>query len=244
MRRPTFTVLAAATALLALTAVPAAAHITANPNSLEADGRGATSLAVPHGCAGSPTHTVEVAIPDEVESVTPEQLGGWTAEITDDSVIWTADDDSLPDDQYREFGLRLVLPDLPDEVLWFPTIQTCDDDSEEAWIEIPDDLDGWDDLDYPAPYVELTASTGDGHGNGDEGHDDEAADGDESDAVGEEADADAGADDADNAADELAAEPAAAEDASIHPVTWIALAVGILGLLLGGGALAASRRRN
>lgn len=240
MIRRTITTTLLATGVLALLASPAAAHITASPNTAEAGGRAATTLVVPHGCEDSPTTVVEVAIPDEVEGVTPEQVAGWTAEITDESVIWTAESGSeLPSDQFRGFGLRLVLPDTPGEVLWFPTVQTCED-GEESWIEIPEDVDGWGDLDYPAPYVELIEASGDDHGAGD----DAASSDDDADDVAD--GADAAVDDADDAAaddDELAVDLAASEEAGTDGLVYLAIGVGVLGVVLGGAGLAAARTR-
>lgn len=225
-----------AVGMLALVAGPAVAHVTANPNTAVAGGRAATTLVVPHGCDGSPTVAVEVAIPDEVDGVTPEQVAGWDVEVTDESVTWTAEPGgALPEGQFRGFGLRLVLPDTPGEVLWLPTIQTCED-GESAWIEIPDDLDGWGDLDHPAPYLELTAGEGDGHGAGasptDEGSEHEDADG------GQVDDAD-GSDDA----EELDTELTASEDTGTGALVYVALAVGVLGAALGAAGLATARKR-
>ncbi|MBD8505751.1 YcnI family protein [Hoyosella sp. G463] len=148
-------------------ATPALAHVTANPD--EASSRYfRTALRVGHGCDGSPTTAVRVQIPEGVENAGAEQIAGWDAEviredlpepiegahgpITDrvSEVVFSGN--SLPDDQFQEFGLSLTLADDAPEVLWLPVIQECEEGAN-RWIEIPDSIDQWGELDAPAPYV-------------------------------------------------------------------------------------------
>lgn len=229
-------------AVTLLVAGPAAAHVTADPSATAAGGYAVVDLRVPHGCDGEATNEVEVQIPDGVISVKPEQVPGWTAttelgaydepvelhgsEVTEGVkvVTWTADDgQELPDDQYRDFGLSVRFPDAEGETLTFPAIQTCVDGSEEAWIETSDDPEA--ELDHPAPTITLTAA-GDGHGGGDgtdDGTEDETAS--------------VAAEDA-----ELAATPATgSDDGGTDALVYVALGVGLLGLVVGGAGLAAAR---
>jgi periplasmic copper chaperone A len=237
--------LAGATAVLL--AAPASAHVTVNPSTAAAGGYAALDLRVPHGCEGEATERLEVQIPDGVVSVKPEQVPGWqvSTEIGEydepvelhgspvtegvQVVTWTAEaGQELPDDQFRDFGLSVRLPDGEGETLIFPSVQTCVDGSEEAWIQTSDDPDA--ELDYPAPGLTLTA------GQDGQGHDDATA-GDE-----DGAEADAAAHDADAAGEELTATPAAAEtEGGTDALTYAALALGALGLLAGVAGLLAAR---
>lgn len=151
----------------------AAAHITANPNEASADGWFRTALRVSHGCEGSPTVAIQVKLPDGVISVRPQIKPGWTIEIkmreleqpiegphgivteVVDEITWHGG--PLPDAYFDEFGLSMKLPNKPGEILYFPTIQKCEN-GVNRWIEIPAKGESWGDKDKPAPYVTLKAS--------------------------------------------------------------------------------------
>jgi uncharacterized protein YcnI len=169
-------IVAAAAALMAIAiAGPASAHVTANPNEAPAGGFFKTNFRVGHGCDGSPTTEVSVQLPGNVSSVHPQVVAGWDIEtkmgeldepieshgetITEGvrEITWTATDDGLPDAYLQEFGVSMALPDEAGEPLWFPFVQKCADGSHN-WIEIPESVEEWGDLDEPAPYVELTAA--------------------------------------------------------------------------------------
>ena len=235
--------------LSVLVAAPAAAHVTADPSATDAGGRASIDFRVPHGCDGQATEVLEVAIPTGVLNVRPEQVAGWDAtteigeyeepatlhgeEVTEGvvTVTWTArSGNELADDQFRDFGIAVVYPDDEGAELVFPAIQTCVDGAEEAWIERSDDPDA--ELDHPAPRVTLTAaSAGTGHRHGPSEDADEA----------DERSAEAGT--ADGQATSVETTPAASEAASgPHPLTYAALAAGLLGLAVGGMGLRAARR--
>ena len=230
LRRRLVPVLLPTAALVGLLAAPASAHVTLNPNTAPSEGYTAASLRVPHGCGEAATTEIAVQVPAGVQSVTPEQVPGWTVDtvvgeldepyeahgetITEGvrEVIWTAEaGHELPDGQYREFGMSLRVSGEDGQDLWFPTVQTCTE-GEEAWIEIPDSVDQWGELDKPAPY--LTLAAGGGHGG-----------------------------DADDATDLGDTELAAADTGGATTLTWAALALGLVGALAGLGAFAAARRR-
>lgn len=173
-----------AVALALAIAAPASAHVTANPNEGPAGGFFKTDFRVGHGCDGSPTTEVSVEIPGNVTSVHPQQVAGWNIEtrmgeldepiesegetITEGirEVTWTAEE-PLPDAHMQEFGVSMALPEGESgEPLWFPFVQSCEE-GEHAWIEVPDSVEEWGDLDEPAPYVVL--------GAGEEGGEEESA---------------------------------------------------------------------
>ena len=66
-----FSAALAAGLLVAASIVPAAAHVTANPGEAPAGGYFRTALRVPHGCEGSPTTGITIQVPEEILSVTP-----------------------------------------------------------------------------------------------------------------------------------------------------------------------------
>jgi uncharacterized protein YcnI len=169
-------IVAAAAALMAIAiAGPSSAHVTANPNEGPAGGFFKTNFRVGHGCDGSPTTEVSVQLPGNVSSVHPQVVAGWDIEtkmgeldepieshgetITEGvrEITWTATDDGLPDAYLQEFGVSMALPDEAGEPLWFPFVQKCADGSHN-WIEIPDSVEEWGEVDEPAPYVVLTAA--------------------------------------------------------------------------------------
>jgi periplasmic copper chaperone A len=244
--------------LVASFALPAAAHVTANPSEASSL-YFKTDFRIPHGCDGSATTAVRVQIPEGVTNAKPQVVAGWEIEvirteldepvegghgetITDrvSEIAWRGG--PLPDAHLQEFGLSMRLPDAADVeggVLWFPVVQECED-GEHRWIEIPDTVEQWGDLDEPAPYVRLASTGGgDGHGHGDDEGDDVEGRDEDAEAHGDEgdtADATATAED-----DDL--DLAAATTGDAGPITWAALVAGLLGLALGAGAFVRAGRR-
>lgn len=246
------TVLAAVALLMSL-AAPAFAHVTANPNTAPSEGFFTTFFRVGHGCDtdGPDTTSVEIQIPDGVLGATPEEEPGWTSEVKmkkldepiegahgeeitelPDTVTFTADDAPLGTHHFREFGISLNLSAADQEVLYFPTVQTCEE-GELRWVNIPETVEAWGDTEDPAPYLLLEA--GGGHG-GEEEEDDEMGSGAEPGMA-----VDLSADDI----REIAAEEASAveEDSGSDSLVWVALALGAIGFLLGVGAFMRSGRK-
>lgn len=207
--------LGAALAATVLLATPAFAHVTANPNQASSEFF-KTDLRVGHGCEGSPTTQVRVRMPDGVLDATPQVVPGWEIEVVTGplakpyqshgetitegprEIAWKGG--PLPDDRMQEFGLGLRLSqDLDGQAIYFPVVQTCQQ-GEHRWIEIPQRVEQWGELEAPAPYVEVAF------------------------------------------APEGQAAPASDTGQGTDPLTYVALAVAILGLLVGGAALATRRR--
>jgi periplasmic copper chaperone A len=219
-----------AAGVVLLTAAPAAAHVTVTPTVTSAGSYTVLSVSVPHGCDGAGTTKVAIKIPDEIVSVTPTVNPNWTVakvmadlkppikdshgnEITERvaEVVYTAKA-PLADDLRDKFELSLKLPDTPGKTLVFPSVQTCEK-GETAWVQVPAAGQNADDLEYPAPGFTVTEAAKKG---------------------------DQAAVDATAAPVALAgAEGDASENDSggTSAVSWIALAAGILGLLLGGFAV-------
>ncbi len=166
---------AALMAALVMFAVPANAHVTANPNQGAANSYFQTSLRIGHGCSGSPTVAVRVKLPDGISSVRPQMKAGWAIEIkmrkldkpvdaghgrmvseVVDEVIWRGG--SLPDAYYDDFGLVVRLPEKAGTTLYFPVVQECQQGAH-RWIEIPQGSQKWGDLREPAPFVTVIEPT-------------------------------------------------------------------------------------
>ncbi|SEB90307.1 Uncharacterized protein YcnI [Rhizobiales bacterium GAS191] len=159
-------------AILALSATAALAHVTLETQQTPAGGAYKAVFRVPHGCDGSATVKLRVQIPPGVISVKPMPKPGWTLETVKGKyektydyygtptsegvkeVVWSAG--KLPDEFYDEFVLRGYLtPDLkPDTTLYFPVVQECEK-GVHRWIEIPAEGKTAEDYETPAPSVKL-----------------------------------------------------------------------------------------
>ena len=216
-----------ATTAISLVAL-ASAHVGTDPRTVQAGSGATVGFRVGHGCDGSPTNLVRLQIPEGVVGVRPQQKPGWEISIVKGpitpyeshgttisegvkEITWSGG--SLPDAEFDTFTIRATFPDTPGETLYFPVVQECDE-GEHAWIEIPAEGQSGDDLDSPAPAIEVVAPEGDADGHGSGG-------------------------------DDTGAEEAAATDDndSSSTVAWLALGVGVLGLVAGAGGLATGMRK-
>ena len=164
--------LAAVLTVATLSASSASAHITLQNRDAAVGSFYKAVFVVPHGCAGSATIKIRVQIPDGVIDVKPMPKPGWNVEtvkakyaspydfhgakLTEGvkEVVWSGG--KLPDDFYDEFVLAMFLTnDLkPDTVLYFPTVQECEQGIS-RWIDIPADPAHAHDSKWPAPGVKL-----------------------------------------------------------------------------------------
>lgn len=222
---------AAAIAVLTLSG-PAGAHVTVATDSAAAGSYALLTFSVPHGCDGEPTTEVAIQIPEPLNAVTPSVNPNWELEkvftelpepVTDShgnevtervsEVVYTANT-PLPEGVRDAFELSLRLPEeTAGQTLHFPVVQVCGD-AEHPWIEIAEEGQDPDELESPAPSIEVIAP-------------DAAA-----------ADEDAAA------AAESESEPTAAdEEDGDEPLLYTAIALGAIGVLLGALALVRGRRR-
>lgn len=147
------------------------AHIVAQPDQGKAGSYLETSLKVPHGCDGSSTVALRVAIPDGVLSIKPQMKPGWTVSIvtraidpplkadhgvTIDKAVTAVEwrGGPLPDSLYDTFGLVMKLPATAGKTLYFPVVQTCENGTRD-WTEIPAEGQSWHAVHSPAPQVRL-----------------------------------------------------------------------------------------
>ncbi|SEC64431.1 Uncharacterized protein YcnI [Nocardioides exalbidus] len=241
-------VLTAATSAIALSLVaPASAHVTATPSSSAAGAYTVVTFSVGHGCEGSPTTGIEIQVPESVLAVTPSRNPFYDVEkkmeqladpITDShgnevtervaSIAYTATT-PLPDGQRDWFELSLQVPDAEGETLSFPTIQTCEK-GETRWVEVPAEGQDADALESPAPAFEITAASAEGDHHGDEtaeSADESAEESAEQTSTSTGTGADADGSDSDEGSSALG---------------WAGLGLGLVGAVLGGVALARTRR--
>ncbi len=224
-------------------ALAANAHVSVIPDTTAAGSYALLTFGVPHGCDGSSTTKVAIKIPEQVNAVTPTVNPNWDVQkvmvplnpaVTDshgnqitervDQVVYTAKT-PLPDGYRDAFVLSLKVPDVAGQTLSFPTIQTCEV-GETAWIEPT--VEGQDEPDHPAPAFEVTA----------------AAAGGDDDHAASATTAAAAATAAPTSGAEVATASSDSTTASSTP-GWVAVAglvAGVLGLIVGGVALARSRR--
>lgn len=219
-------------------ATTASAHVTVTPSTTAAGSYSLLTLSVPHGCDGSSTETVSIQMPEQILSVTPSVNPNWDvekvmedlAEPVDDGhggeytervaeVVYTAKT-PLPDDLRDAFELSLKLPEAEGETLVFPAVQECEE-GETAWVQVPKEGEDAHALDFPAPSFVLTAAEGEDHG--DSTSDDEARTEDVA------------------AASEDSASAASGTETGTLALTWVALALGAGGLVLGLLAFLRSR---
>lgn len=221
-------VLGAAAVLLLVFAGPASAHVSPTISEAPAGGYATFALIVPHGCDGEGGDTVslEVQMPEGVESATPQNIPGWTATVDDAGpVVVTWEGGPLPHDQFMEFGLSIQMPETPGETALFPTIQTCESGEEIVWVE--ETPEGGEEPESPAPAIAITESEGE-HGHGaEEEATDEHAEEEVADEHGEEA---------------AAADTASSDEDENDGLAALALILGTLGFVVGGYALISVRR--
>ncbi|HSB87626.1 MAG TPA: DUF1775 domain-containing protein [Ilumatobacteraceae bacterium] len=126
------------------------AHIHPDPLAMQVNTSGTVGFTIEHGCDGSPTTSVKIQIPADLNDVVPIDKAGWTATVSGDSVEFSGG--PLAADLEDHFDISLTAPAQPGE-LRFPIIQTCQQ-GELAWIEV--EQEGGTEPEHPAPVLEIT----------------------------------------------------------------------------------------
>lgn len=176
-----------AAGLAVAVAAPASAHVSLSASTTAAGAYAVLTLSVPHGCDGSPTTRITIAVPDEITEVTPTRNALYDLRVVTEAIdppVVAEDGDEvtervsrieytakepLPDGQRDAFELSLQIPeDAAGTTLAFPTVQTCQEGST-AWTEVPADGGSAEDLEHPAPSFLVTAATS---ADGEEGEED------------------------------------------------------------------------
>lgn len=160
----------AALAVTALVvALPAAAHITLENKEATAGSTVKFVLRVGHGCAGSPTTTVRVSIPEGISNAKPQPKPGWTLSVVTEEhtasvdthgghgpavkeIVWSGG--KLEDAHYDEFVFRGGVGKDAAGDIYVPIVQECEA-GVSRWIEVPAAGGNSDDLKFPAPSVKI-----------------------------------------------------------------------------------------
>lgn len=131
----------------------------ASPASLPIGDPTSIALTVPNECAGSTTG-LSVQLPDGAADVSPGEVPGWTSSVgaaTPSTIEWTGG--SISGEDKQQFSISLALTGEVDDIIYFPTVQTCDDGEVISWIDVPASPDAAE-PEHPAPSVRLVAGSG------------------------------------------------------------------------------------
>jgi uncharacterized protein YcnI len=221
----------AGTAALTLLVVagPAAAHVTANPNTVEQGSYSKVSFRVPNEEAAGKTTSVEIDLPLDhpIASVSVRPVSGWTIKVdkaklatplkSDDGeitqavsrIVWSGG--SIAPGQFQEFDVSMgPLPTDTDRLV-FKAVQTYSGGGGVVrWDQDPGN--GGQEPDHPAPVLRLTPK-----GSG-------------------------GAHPA--AAQMPLAKATTADDGTARLLGGLGLAAGVIGVAVGGLGLARARNRS
>jgi uncharacterized protein YcnI len=174
------TVALAAGATLALAApLAASAHVTLDGNTAAAGSYSLLTFKVPNESATEATSRIQLTLPAEtpLESVSYVPVAGWTTEVTESTVTWTAE----PGSEIAAGQLLLLplsvgpIPDTGSIVL--PVDQTYTDGTVVSWSETEEDAE------HPAPVLYVNDAPAADHHADDDG-DDASIDATETDAAG------------------------------------------------------------
>ena len=162
-------------ALLALSAMPASAHVVLQNATASPGTSYKAVLSVPHGCDGSATTKLSLQVPEGLIAVKPMAKPGWTIDVTKGKyersysfmhgmtvsegakqITWTG---RLEDAFVDEFAFAGFVADtLKDgDVLVLPTVQECDKGIE-RWVEIAAAGQAPHSLKSPAPLLKIAAT--------------------------------------------------------------------------------------
>lgn len=174
VRRRGAAVAVTAAALVAVTALPASAHVTVSPDSLPKGSTAELTFKVPNEESNATTTEVQFQIPTDhpIAQVLPKQIPGWTVTVktttlakplkTDDGTFTTAVSEidwtggTIPVGQYQDFQISVdPLPTDTDQLV-FKAVQTYSNGDIVRWIDLTQA--GQPDPDHPAPVLTLTAA--------------------------------------------------------------------------------------
>jgi uncharacterized protein YcnI len=227
---------AAALAVLGL-AAPAAAHVTANPESAEQGSFTKVSFRVPNERDNADTTKLQIDLPADhpVAFVSVRPVPGWKVKVVTSKLAKPVKSDEgditeavtritwsggkIGADQFQEFDVSMgPLPDNTDRLV-LPAVQTYSNGEVVKWNE--EQAAGQEEPEHPAPMLRLTPK-----GSGEGGHGDAAA-----------------AKPAAQAESTNQAAESTADDGTARLLGWLGLATGVIGIGVAGLALAHARRR-
>ncbi|WP_293781200.1 DUF1775 domain-containing protein [uncultured Aeromicrobium sp.] len=140
-------------AALTLVGASASAHVLVDAVEPEGDGSVTVTFSFDHGCDGSPTTALAVALPEGAE-LADDEFGapdGWTGTEDDGTIRWSGP--GIADGDVAQFTAQLRLSGAPGTTLLFPSEQECENGDGYAWTGTADDDP------EPAPRFVATAAT-------------------------------------------------------------------------------------
>lgn len=163
----------------AITASSAAAHAVFDKAEASPNSSWRPAIRIGHGCEGSATTRIRIAIPEGVIGVKPMPKPGWTITTTRGDyareyktyhgvaksgvkeIVWSGG--SLPDDFYDEFVFSSQVSDAfaPGTTVYFPVVQECEKGANN-WVESPAAGEDARKLKFPAPALKIVAAAGAG----------------------------------------------------------------------------------
>ncbi|ORX56958.1 hypothetical protein DM01DRAFT_1334513 [Hesseltinella vesiculosa] len=144
----------------------ALAHVEFTNDTVKPNSSLNTFLAVPHGCSGSDTISLNVTAPTSVQlGLVPQQVQNWTLTVnyadasnkTVKDFCWTG---YLAHDGKQLFGLDVTVPNVdlsktPNVTVLFPTVQTCLN-ATSNWTSDPSSPSYNASVNKPAPALVIT----------------------------------------------------------------------------------------
>jgi uncharacterized protein YcnI len=149
-------IIAAVAATCGVASVPVDAHNVFTSMYAPAGYVHDLEMRVTHGCKGSPVKEVRIKIPENVLRVSVENNRNWTVETkmrklpkpvpgeggnmiteTVDEIIWKNPKSMVPANGIFEgFKFRGALPDTPDAILFFRTVNLCEK-GDDRYVDLP-----------------------------------------------------------------------------------------------------------
>ncbi|MEU7203212.1 YcnI family protein [Streptomyces sp. NPDC045470] len=166
-----------------LLAGPAFAHVSVQPGQAEQGGYATINFKVPNERDNASTVKLEVTLPTDhpLSSAMPQPVPGWKVDVTKSKldkplethgkklteavskITWTSDGSKIEPGQFQQFPVSVGQLPKADKMV-FKALQTYDNDEVVRWIEPT--KEGGPEPENPAPVLELTPASGDGHGSG------------------------------------------------------------------------------
>jgi uncharacterized protein YcnI len=185
-------VVGAASALVAVAALPASAHVTVSPDTAAQGSAQELTFQIPNEESNATTTQIQLQIPTDhpIGQVLPRAVAGWTVSVktvtlakpltTGDGTFTTAVSEidwtggSIPVNQYQDF--QISADPLPSDTtrLAFKAVQTYSNGDVVRWIDVP--VAGQPEPDHPAPVLTLTKDAGASGGSASSGSLSSAAD--------------------------------------------------------------------
>lgn len=142
-------------AVVALSAMPAAAHVTVNPKEATVGSYARLTFRVPNEKDNASTIKLEVFLPETapIPNVSIKPVTGWTATVEKGQITWTADGEAaaIKPGQFQEFDVSAgPLPEVSQII--FKALQTYSDGDVVRWIEEPR---GDVKVEHPAPVLKV-----------------------------------------------------------------------------------------